>query len=87
MKRCKLLLPPMDVQGIRYTEVGAEVPLTEGDATMFAECGVVEIIGDTEPTVEPPAETSDEAEVVEITEAIAPEVDEPTAPVKAKAKR
>lgn len=85
MKLCKLLLPPMDVRGERYTEVGAQLELTDGDAEMFAGCGVVEVLGEAAP--ETPA-AEDAPEVVEPTEEPAAEPEaEPAAPAKTKAKR
>jgi hypothetical protein len=82
MKSCELLLPPIDVQGVRYTEVGDQFELTDGDAELFGS-GVSPVVRVLDAAPESP-ETPADPEATEAADGDAPEV-KPAA--KAKAKR
>jgi hypothetical protein len=83
MKSCELLLPPIDVQGVRYTEVGDRFELTDGDAELFGTGinPVVRVLDDATPeTPETPADP-------EATDAADGDAAEVKPAAKAKAKR
>jgi hypothetical protein len=73
MQLCELLLPPIDVRGERYSEIGDQFELVDSDVALFGsgENPVIRVVGATAP------------EGVESTD----ETIEPATPAKAKAKR